>query len=322
MNFLSKNIMLLIVLIFQINTASAIPFGGIEFPDGATSFADAVVSSSLGSDAGSTPALGTFDDPSQILGVPNRVIGPPSTGVVALGDGGEIIVRFIDNSLTTSGDNTQDLWIFEVGDVETFNVAISINGINWIDLGNVSGQPTGIDIDSIAGVISGERYSFVRVRDVDPPDQTVFPFGEADIDAIGAISSTTPNEAPSAVNDTIITAFNTATAAINVLTNDTDPENDSLSVTSNSNPTNGSITQTGNTFIYTPNSGFSGSDNFSYTISDGHGNNSTANVNITVNITVNSSIPTLSLQGILITILGLLLFGHRSKFKSRDKHRP
>ena len=101
-------------------------------------------------------------------------------------------MRFSDNSLTTSGDATADLHIFEVGArVEVFNIAISQDLVNWIDLGDLSGQPTSIDIDAVAGVVQFAQYSYVRLTDVDP-NQTGSPFGEADIDAIGAISSAPP----------------------------------------------------------------------------------------------------------------------------------
>ena len=53
------------------------------------------------------------------------------------------------------------------------------------------GQPTGIDIDAAAGVVVGTQYSYVRLTDV-APNQSGSPFGEADIDAIGAISSAPP----------------------------------------------------------------------------------------------------------------------------------
>lgn len=109
---------------------------------------------------------------------------------MSLGDGGMLIVRFTDNSLTTSGDNTPDLHIFEVGAVvERMNVAISTNNTDWIDLGLWAGQPASIDIDSIAGVVEGELYSYVRLIDDSSRNQTGFPYGEGDIDAIGAISS-------------------------------------------------------------------------------------------------------------------------------------
>ena len=47
---------------------------------------------------------------------------------------------------------------------------------------------TGIDIDGIPGVIAGASYRFVRLTD-DLPNQTDSPFGEADIDAVEALSS-------------------------------------------------------------------------------------------------------------------------------------
>jgi len=72
-----------------------------------------------------------------------------------------------------------------------FNIAISQDLVNWIDLGDLSGQPTSIDIDAVAGVVQFAQYSYVRLTDVDP-NQTGSPFGEADIDAIGAISSAPP----------------------------------------------------------------------------------------------------------------------------------
>lgn len=162
--------------------AGAMPttYSGVTFPDGDISFADQVISFSPGPDVGA-PHL----DSSQVLGAPDG-------NHLSLGDGGSLIVRFSDNSLTTSGDATPDLHIFEVGAVvEVFNVSISQDLVNWIDLGDLSGQPTSIDIDGVAGVVAFAQYSYVRLIDVGP-NQTGSPFGEADIDAIGAISSAPP----------------------------------------------------------------------------------------------------------------------------------
>ena len=162
--------------------AAAMPttYSGITFPDGDISFADEVISFNPGPDVAAP-----HDDQ-------NLVLGAPDGSHISLGENGSIIVRFSDNSLTTSGDATADLHIFEVGArVEVFNVAISQDLVNWIDLGDLSGQPTSIDIDAVAGVVQFAQYSYVRLTDVDP-NQTGSPFGEADIDAIGAISSAPP----------------------------------------------------------------------------------------------------------------------------------
>lgn len=176
-------------LLFSQHVAAEL-IGGIEFPDGAASFADAVINFEPGDDVGSD-GTNTWLDPTGALGVPDQ--GEATNSVVALGDGGELILQFTDNSLTTSGDSTPDLHIFEVGAVvETMILAISTNNSDWVDLGSWSGQPTSIDIDEISGVEDGTLYSYIRLRDDASSNQTNFPFGEADIDAVGAISSGEP----------------------------------------------------------------------------------------------------------------------------------
>lgn len=168
--------------------AYAVPYQNVEFPDGAASFADSVVSYTPGSDVGQG-----YNDPSDALGVPDYNSG---NGSVSLGNGGELILQFTDNSLTASGDSAEDLWFFEIGPaVEWFNVGISTDNQTWIDLGDIRGQPSGIDIDANGNVVLGDFYSFVRLRDI-LPNQSGSPFGEADIDAVGAISSAPPVSVP------------------------------------------------------------------------------------------------------------------------------
>ena len=187
-----KNSLVLITCLFSVSSyAAGVTYEGVYFPDGDISFADAVVSYTPGNDVGAT-SEGVWNDPSVALGIPDIIVGPPETGLVSLGDSGVLILQFTDNALTTSGNSDQDLWIFEGGDVvETFNLAISIDNINWINLGDISGQPTGVDIDAVPGVVAGQRYSYVKLTDISP-NQTNAPYGEADIDAVGAVSSASP----------------------------------------------------------------------------------------------------------------------------------
>lgn len=71
---------------------------------------------------------------------------------------------------------------------------------------------------------------------------------------------------------------------VNVLANDTDPDGDTLSVSSATDPAHGSTTVNGdNTITYTPDANWNGIDTFDYTISDGNGGTDTATVTITVN---------------------------------------
>jgi outer membrane protein OmpA-like peptidoglycan-associated protein len=94
------------------------------------------------------------------------------------------------------------------------------------------------------------------------------------------------NGAPIAVNDAKTTEMNTPTT-INVLSNDSDVDGDTLSVVSKTNPGNGSVSLSGGTFTYTPNNNYTGTDTFDYTITDGNGHNVTATVTITI---VNSNV--------------------------------
>ncbi|TWU37529.1 tRNA nuclease WapA precursor [Novipirellula aureliae] len=150
---------------------------GVEFPRGDISFADRVVSYVPGTDVGDP-----YNDPL-------RSIGTPADSWTSLGEEGVLVVEFVDNRLVDQDEveDGLDLWIFERGaEVESFQVEISQDGATWIDLGAFKGQPTGIDIGPF--IEPGDEFRFVRLTDV-LPDESGSPFGEADIDAIGAIGS-------------------------------------------------------------------------------------------------------------------------------------
>lgn len=167
--------------------ASTLTFDSITFPEGAISFADSVVSYNPGTGFSST---GACQNASLALGTPDHTSGN-CNNYVSLGRGGSIVLQFVDNALTTSGDSTADLHIFEIGAaVEQFFVDISTDNSNWISLGGpISGQPTSVDIDGVSGVVAGELYRFVRVTDNPNSGPHSGVFAGADIDAIGAIST-------------------------------------------------------------------------------------------------------------------------------------
>lgn len=105
--------------------------------------------------------------------------------------------------------------------------------------------------------------------------------GGEDTASVSVTVEAQPNQAPDAVNDTASTGFDTP-LTINVLSNDTDPDGDTLSITEVTQGTNGSVAIDGTNVVYTPNAGFEGSDSFTYTISDGNGGEDTATVTVTV----------------------------------------
>ena len=110
-------------------------------------------------------------------------------------------------------------------------------------------------------------------------------FGCGVINADGAVLGLTPpgNRPPVATDDSATTPEGTA-VAIPVLANDTDPDGDDVFVTAVGVPSNGSagLNAAGTAIDYTPDPGFSGSDSFEYTISDGAGGTDTANVAVTI----------------------------------------
>lgn len=90
------------------------------------------------------------------------------------------------------------------------------------------------------------------------------------------------NGAPVAVDDSHTLGANLP-GVIHVLANDTDPEDDPLSVDIVTAPAHGVATASPDgTVTYVPATGFSGEDRFSYRVSDGHGGADTATVTLTV----------------------------------------
>lgn len=170
------------------SSAHAVVFGGIEFPDGAISFADAVISYDPAFGGGNVPTDVRYTNPLQALGAPNY---NTTTGIgsVSLGAGGRIVLQFTDNYLTGSNSAANDLHIFEIGpDVEDTDVDISKDGFTWFPIGTVTGSTSSIDIDAF-GFNSTDLFSFVRLTDVKLLDDTSGSTVGADIDAVGAITT-------------------------------------------------------------------------------------------------------------------------------------
>ncbi|MGB3403611.1 MAG: Ig-like domain-containing protein [Microcoleaceae cyanobacterium] len=94
---------------------------------------------------------------------------------------------------------------------------------------------------------------------------------------------------PTPLDDAATTVLNTP-VTIDVLSNDTDPENDPLIITAVSQPENGTATLDNASIIYTPNPGFTGVETFTYTVDDSNGGIDTANVTVSVIVIPNISL--------------------------------
>ncbi|MEA3036794.1 MAG: hypothetical protein QOH04_2571 [Sphingomonadales bacterium] len=105
------------------------------------------------------------------------------------------------------------------------------------------------------------------------------------------------NLPPDAVNDSVTVDEDSGATDLTstLLGNDTDPENDTLTITSGTNGSHGTVSVVAGVLTYTPNANYNGSDSFNYTISDGHSHTDTATVSVTigaVNDPVTNNAPT------------------------------
>ncbi len=93
------------------------------------------------------------------------------------------------------------------------------------------------------------------------------------------------NHPPDAVDDAFTVAEDSVANALDVLANDTDIENDPLTITATGTPSAGgsvSISGGGTGLSYTPAANFFGTETFTYTIVDSHNSTDTATVTMTV----------------------------------------
>src|SRR5215467_10127170 len=105
-------------------------------------------------------------------------------------------------------------------------------------------------------------------------------FGSAPLATHARLAVSETNSPPVAVDDSFTVH---GQRQLTPLTNDYDPDNDSFSLYSYTQPQHGGIlTGTSTTYTYLANSGYVGPDSFTYTIRDSFGNSASATINLTV----------------------------------------
>jgi len=108
-------------------------------------------------------------------------------------------------------------------------------------------------------------------------------------DGNGGTATGTVTITVTSVNDAPVANVDSATVAedgsvdVPVLANDSDPDGDTLSVESITQPSHGAATiNPDKTVKYTPAANYNGSDSFTYTVSDGNGGTATGTVTVTI----------------------------------------
>ncbi|WP_367873148.1 Ig-like domain-containing protein [Luteolibacter sp. Populi] len=134
------------------------------------------------------------------------------------------------------------------------------------------------------GTLSGSlpNVTYTPAINANGSDSFVFRVNDGTANSANAtvsIAITPVNDAPVASSFAVITSVNNAIAAT---LSATDPESSSLTYTVVGNPANGALSGSGKNLTYTPASGFTGSDSFTYRASDGTLQSALATVNVTV----------------------------------------
>ncbi|MEQ9641080.1 MAG: S8 family serine peptidase [Alphaproteobacteria bacterium] len=179
------------------------------------------------------------------------------------GDGNDTLVGHGGNDTVEGGDG-DDLARL-LADLASYDVAIT--GTTSLTIEDIGGDPLDEGFDTYLHV---EWFDFAGVT-----------YSFADLDSLFG-GGPLPNLDPDAVDDLAATGFGVA-VDIDVLANDSDPENDPLTVAAVGAAGNGIVADNGDgTLTYTPDAGFSGDDSFTYTVDDGQGGSDTATVTVSV----------------------------------------
>ncbi|MEQ1756506.1 MAG: Ig-like domain-containing protein [Micropepsaceae bacterium] len=161
--------------------------------------------------------------------------------------------------------------------------------VNDSDPGNdpITIFSTSTPLHGTATVIEGSWINYAPTTGYYGTDSFTYTIHDSD----GGASTATVSVAisygsspPVANNDSKTTAFSTA-FTFDPRTNDSDPDGGPLTITAKTNGTKGVVTiNAGASVTYTPNTGVSGADSFTYTITDADGLTATATVSVTIDV--------------------------------------
>jgi Ca2+-binding RTX toxin-like protein len=206
----------------------------------------------------------------QSTGTVNVTVVPVNTGPIANSDTASIVTNqavLIDVLANDTDADGDALMITSVDPAANGAVAIEGNQLRYVPDVGFTGDET--LIYTISDGQGGSATASVQI--------TVNPVAP-------------PNSAPVAADDNA-SVDQDASVLIDVLSNDTDPDGDTLTITSVTASANGSAVIEGGSIRYTPNAGFSGSDTITYTVSDGEGGTATASVQVDVAAAVPAGAP-------------------------------
>ena len=183
----------------------------------------------------------------------------------------------------TAEDVQTDVITMTIGDVETNVADLEMR----VTSSNQALMPDG-NIE-LAGYSAIRRMTLIPLPEVSGMTTLTVTVGDGLLNSVGSFKLyvNPVNDAPLAVDDSIIIRESNAT--INVLENDSDIDSTNLHVENVMQGTHGTVGIEANMVVYSANIGFIGDDHFTYTISDEY-------LNDTANITVSVRLPMLNIN--------------------------
>jgi F5/8 type C domain/Bacterial Ig domain len=162
---------------------------------------------------------------------------------------------------------------FTVGGIAQYEFYTSLDGTNW-GTPVASGTFVQGSMEQEA-LFAATPARFIRLRSLSEVNGAIH-CSVAELNVLGTIGADLPPLAESR-------SFNTGEGnPISVALVASDPENAALVYEILSNPRNGTLTGTAPGLIYTPSTGFSGADSFTFRVSDGKNQSDAATVSITI----------------------------------------
>ncbi len=207
----------------------------------------------------------------------NLVVGAAAPGPMAMDDPATTTGATIDEDTASTSIAVLDNDTMTTTAIDVATVEIGTAALHGLAVATASGE---VNYSPDADFFGSDSFTYT-VRDTD---------GNVSNAATVSVSVEPVNDAPVAVADAFAIDQDSVDNTLDVLANDTDVDNMTLTVTAVGTPDNsGAATASmdGSSVTYSPAAGISGVEIFSYVIDDGDGGTSTSDVTVTVSAAVN-----------------------------------
>ncbi|HVE72391.1 MAG TPA: cadherin-like domain-containing protein [Thermoanaerobaculia bacterium] len=185
--------------------------------------------------------------------------------------GGNTAPDAVNDNASVAEDSGANVVNLLTNDTDGEGDTLTITAVTQGAHGSVTFGPASVSYTPNADYFGGDSFTY-----------TIDDGHSATDTATVSVTVTNVQDAPNAVNDLANVSEDSGPNVINVLTNDTDADGDSLSVTGATSGAHGTVTFNASSVSYTPHANYFGNDSFTYSIGDGHGGSDSATVYVTV----------------------------------------